>query len=176
MAESADSARLHWIDPQQRGIFPLDGFHLSRSLRRHLLRAEYSVTVNRDFSGVMRACADRPETWINAEILALYQQLHQGGQAHSLEVWQEGALVGGPRRRGPQQFPMDGLVPVAVVGAGADHLGRVIDRGRHDHSIGSAEDAWQGDGTPTTWGAMAGSWRPYSRGACQIGAPRKRAG
>lgn len=95
MAESAEATELHWIDPQLRGVFPLDGFHISRSLRHHVLQASYQVTVNRDFAGVMRACADRPETWINAEILALYQDLHQRGQAHSLEVWQDGALSGG---------------------------------------------------------------------------------
>ncbi len=95
MAESADATELRWIDPAQRGIFPLDGFHISRSLRKHLLRADYSVTVNTDFAGVMRACADRPETWINAEILALYQALHLRGLAHSLEVWQDGTLSGG---------------------------------------------------------------------------------
>ena len=95
MAETAQSTTLHWIDPQHRGIFPLDGFHISRSLRRHLLTADYRVTVNQDFSGVLRACADRPETWINAQITALYTALHQRGQAHSLEVWQDDTLSGG---------------------------------------------------------------------------------
>jgi leucyl/phenylalanyl-tRNA--protein transferase len=95
MAETAQSSGLHWIDPKQRGIFPLDGFHISRSLCQHLLRADYSVTVDRDFCGVMQACASRPETWINAEILALYTDLHETGQAHSLEVWQDGQLAGG---------------------------------------------------------------------------------
>lgn len=95
MAETADATELHWIDPQQRGIFPLDGFHISRSLRRHLLQTDCQITVNRDFAGVMRACADRPETWINAEIHALYTELHRQGRAHSLEVWQDGQLSGG---------------------------------------------------------------------------------
>ncbi len=95
MAETAQSADLHWIDPTHRGIFPLDGFHISRSLRRHILTARHTVTVNTDFRGVMRACADRTETWINPEIFALYTALHAGGQAHSLEVWQDGALSGG---------------------------------------------------------------------------------
>lgn len=95
MAETAQSPTLHWIDPQKRGIFPLGGFHISRSLRQHLVTADYRVTVNQDFSGVMQACADRPETWINAQITALYTALHQRGQAHSLEVWQDDTLSGG---------------------------------------------------------------------------------
>lgn len=95
MAENAASTDLHWIDPKQRGVFPLDGFHISRSLRHHLLRADHQVSVNQDFAGVMRACAERPETWINAEILDLYHELHLRGQAHSLEVWQDGRLSGG---------------------------------------------------------------------------------
>ena len=95
MAESRDSTELHWIDPRRRGIFPLEGFHISRSLRRAILRADYQVTVDRDFAGVLTGCADRPETWINPDITALYLALHAQGHAHSLEVWREGALIGG---------------------------------------------------------------------------------
>ena len=95
MAESRDDPVIHWVDPPDRGIFPLDGFHISRSLRRHIRRAAVTVTVDRDFAGVVAGCAERPETWINAEITALYQALHRQGHAHSLEVWQGQALVGG---------------------------------------------------------------------------------
>jgi leucyl/phenylalanyl-tRNA--protein transferase len=95
MAEGRDAQGLHWMDPTRRGIFPLEGFHVSRSLVRRLRRGDYEVTINRDFAGVMAACAARPETWINAEILALYQALHSQGHAHSLEVWRDGALIGG---------------------------------------------------------------------------------
>lgn len=95
MAESRDAGDLRWIDPQRRGIFPLDRFHISRSLRGAILRADYQVTVNTDFAGVLAACADRPETWINDEITRLYLALHQMGFCHSLEVWREGALIGG---------------------------------------------------------------------------------
>lgn len=95
MAESRDSADLHWIDPRRRGVFPIDGFHISRSLRRVILRADYQVTVNRDFAAVLQGCADRPETWINPEITALYGALHAQGHVHSLEVWRDGALIGG---------------------------------------------------------------------------------
>lgn len=95
MARSRDDPDLHWIDPRRRGVFPLEGFHISRSLRRAILRADYQVTVNRDFAGVVAACAAREETWINPAIAALYQALHDRGQAHSLEVWRDGALIGG---------------------------------------------------------------------------------
>ncbi len=95
MADSRAGTGLRWYDPLRRGVFPLDGFHISRSLRRAILRADYTVTVNSDFAGVMAACADRPETWINAEITALYTALHQAGFAHSLEVRRDGALIGG---------------------------------------------------------------------------------
>lgn len=95
MAESRDDPSIHWIDPRRRGILPLDGFHLSRSLRRRVLRCGWQVCVNRDFAGVVTGCADRPETWINDQIFALYQALHESGFAHSLELWEGDALVGG---------------------------------------------------------------------------------
>lgn len=95
MAESATSAEVHWIDPKRRGIFDLNRFHISRSLRRALLRADYQVTVDTDFAGVVAACADRAETWINPTIFALYEALHHQGRAHSLEVWAGDVLIGG---------------------------------------------------------------------------------
>lgn len=95
MAETRDSTWIHWIDPRHRGVFPLDGFHISRSLCRTLRSARFRITTDLDFAGVVLACADRPETWINAEILSLYSALHRMGHAHSLEVWDEEELVGG---------------------------------------------------------------------------------
>ncbi|MCU0802721.1 MAG: leucyl/phenylalanyl-tRNA--protein transferase [Rhodobacteraceae bacterium] len=95
MAEGRDDPKVHWVDPRRRGILPLDTFHTSRSLARRIRRDQPQITVDGDFGAVVRACADRPETWINPIILDLYGQLHQRGQAHSLEVWHEGALVGG---------------------------------------------------------------------------------
>lgn len=95
MAESRDDPDIHWVDPRQRGVFPLDGFHISRSLRRSLLRGGFEVTVDTDFAGVVSACANRPETWINSEIFRLYGELHQMGHAHSVEVRRNGLLVGG---------------------------------------------------------------------------------
>jgi leucyl/phenylalanyl-tRNA--protein transferase len=95
MAESRDSTDIHWVEPRLRGIFPIDGFHISRSLRAQILHGDYSVTVDHDFAGVVAACADRAATWINGEITDLYQQLHEMGFAHSVEVWRSDALIGG---------------------------------------------------------------------------------
>ncbi len=95
MAESAEDPEIHWVDPSRRGIFPLDGFHISRSLRRDILRDPFDVTFDTAFERVVEACADRAETWINATIFDLYRSLFQRGYAHSQEVWDHGQLVGG---------------------------------------------------------------------------------
>lgn len=95
MAETRDRSEIHWVDPRRRGVFPLDGFHISRSLARTLRSDRFRITTDQDFAGVVQACADRPQTWINAEILSLYSALHRMGHAHSLEVWEGDALVGG---------------------------------------------------------------------------------
>ncbi|MCT8330586.1 leucyl/phenylalanyl-tRNA--protein transferase [Albidovulum sediminis] len=95
MAESRASGTLHWIDPRFRGVFPLDGFHISRSLGRQILRGGYTVRIDTAFRAVVEACAARDETWINDELLRLYDDLYATGHAHSLEVWQDGALAGG---------------------------------------------------------------------------------
>ncbi|MWB77917.1 leucyl/phenylalanyl-tRNA--protein transferase [Pseudooceanicola sp. 216_PA32_1] len=95
MSEHRDDPDIFWVDPRRRGVFPLDGFRISRSLARTIRRMDYRVTVNRDFAGVVDACADRPETWINTTIARLYQDLHDMGHAHSLEVTRDGTLIGG---------------------------------------------------------------------------------
>jgi len=95
MAETRDDPEIFWVDPRRRGIMPLEGFRISRSLARTIRRMDYRITVNRDFAGVVDACADRPETWINGEIARLYAELHDMGHAHSLEVRAEGRLIGG---------------------------------------------------------------------------------
>ncbi|PWE30462.1 leucyl/phenylalanyl-tRNA--protein transferase [Maritimibacter sp. 55A14] len=95
MAEGRAAAEIFWVDPRQRGIIPLDGFHLSRSLRREIRRHPFAVRIDADFEGVVAGCADRPETWINEEIFDLYAALHRSGWAHSVEVWEGTALVGG---------------------------------------------------------------------------------
>ncbi len=95
MSESRHDPEIFWVDPRRRGILPLDGFHISRSLARKLKKGLYLVEINKDFSGVVDACADRDETWINTEIRELYCQLHQMGYAHSIEIRQNESLIGG---------------------------------------------------------------------------------
>lgn len=95
MAESAVSQDMHWVDPRRRGIFELDKFHISRSLSHRIARCNYTIRTNSNFNATVAACADRDETWINAEIFALYQTLHVMGFAHSIEVWEGADLVGG---------------------------------------------------------------------------------
>ncbi len=95
MAESHTDPTIHWIDPRKRGIFPLDKFHISRSLSRHIRRSNWTIRTNTNFCGVVQGCADRPETWINPEIFRLYGDLHDLGFAHSLEVWDGENLIGG---------------------------------------------------------------------------------
>lgn len=100
MADSRDDPEIFWVEPRKRAILPLDGFHLSHSLAKALRRGRFEVTCNRAFAKVMDACAEprrdgSGESWISHRIAASYQHLHALGQAHSLECWQDGELVGG---------------------------------------------------------------------------------
>ena len=99
MAKSRGDTDVFWVQPKLRGVLPLDGFHLSRSLRKRMRQGVFEVSVDQDFNGVMAGCAettaDRADTWINNRIIALFNELHAAGAAHSVEVWREGELVGG---------------------------------------------------------------------------------
>jgi leucyl/phenylalanyl-tRNA--protein transferase len=95
MADSRDAEDLFWVEPRNRAIIPLHRFHMSRSLRRTLRLGKFSVTRDRDFRGVIAACAERPETWINAELERAMVAHHGSGHAHSIEVWTGDRLVGG---------------------------------------------------------------------------------
>lgn len=96
MADDRDSAELFWVEPRERAILPLERFHCSRSLRRTLRSGRFEVTLNRDFAGVIAACADREETWISREIERAMIALHAAQFAHSVEVWSgTGELAGG---------------------------------------------------------------------------------
>lgn len=99
MAESADDPSLHWIEPHKRGIIPLDGFHLSARLARFARQTVFRVVIDRDFAGVIEACAAPRsiggETWINSHIRRLYGALFESGQCHTVEVYDGDALVGG---------------------------------------------------------------------------------
>jgi leucyl/phenylalanyl-tRNA--protein transferase len=95
MADSRSAEELFWVEPRSRAIIPLDRFHLSRSLRRTVRSDKFAVTRDRDFARVLAGCADREETWINAEIERAMHALHASGHAHSIEVWHDGRLAGG---------------------------------------------------------------------------------
>jgi leucyl/phenylalanyl-tRNA--protein transferase len=95
MADSREASELFWVEPRSRAIIPLDNFHLSKSLRRTLRSGNFLVTMDRDFPAVIEACADREETWINADIERAMLALHSTGHGHSIEVWADGELVGG---------------------------------------------------------------------------------
>ena len=86
---------IEWYRPDPRAILPLDGFHVSRSLRKVLRKGVFSVSYDRDFAQVIAKCAERPETWINPEFWRAYVELHRLGHAHSVEVWSGNQLVGG---------------------------------------------------------------------------------
>jgi len=99
MAESADDPQLYWIEPQARGVLPLDGVIVPRRLQRTIRRAAYEVRIDSDFEGIIEGCAasrpGRRSTWINAQIRNLYRELHRQGHCHTVEVWHDGRLAGG---------------------------------------------------------------------------------
>jgi leucyl/phenylalanyl-tRNA---protein transferase len=99
MAETAEDNALYWVEPDERGIFPLDGLHISHSLKKTVRKRPFDIRIDYDFELVMRECArktaDRPSTWINRRILDLYSQLHRRGDAHSVECWSGDELTGG---------------------------------------------------------------------------------
>jgi len=99
MADARDAADVYWVEPRTRAILPLDGFHLSRSLRKTITADRFRVTADRDFAAVLRLCAesvdDRPDTWINGSIEQVFMRLHALGFAHSIECWDGDRLVGG---------------------------------------------------------------------------------
>lgn len=99
MAEDAADENLFWVSPEARGIMPLDGFHMSRSLRKAMRATPWQIRADTDFAGVIEGCAtegsDRDSTWINGTIRAVYGELFARGVAHTVEVWDGDALVGG---------------------------------------------------------------------------------
>jgi leucyl/phenylalanyl-tRNA--protein transferase len=99
MAESAEDTGLHWIEPPERGIIPLDRFHIPSRLARTVRSDRFVVAINRNFEAVLDGCAapkpGRGRTWINARIRNLYRKLHQRGHCHSVEVYEDDKLAGG---------------------------------------------------------------------------------
>ena len=95
MAEHKDDPDVFWVDPKRRGVLPLNGFHVSRSLARAMRKTDRTYALNTAFAEVVEGCADRGDTWISEEISEAYQSLHRQGHAHSFELWHGQTLVGG---------------------------------------------------------------------------------
>jgi leucyl/phenylalanyl-tRNA--protein transferase len=95
MADSREAREIFWVEPKRRAILPLDGFRMSRSLRKTIRSGTFKVTCDHAFADVLKRCSEREETWINAQIETGFNRLHRLGHAHSVECWQDGALVGG---------------------------------------------------------------------------------
>ena len=102
MAEGKNTNKIFWISPEIRGVIPLNNFHISKSLRRSIVKRDYKIKINTDFLGVITNCADRPESWINSDILKAYSDLFNLGFCHSIEVWDNGdhlEVVKGQKKR-----------------------------------------------------------------------------
>jgi leucyl/phenylalanyl-tRNA--protein transferase len=99
MSDARDAASIYWVEPKERAILPLDGFHLSKSLRKTLAADRFRITADQAFPDIIQLCAeaaeDRPDTWINRQIERVYLELHAMGFAHSIEVWDGDRLAGG---------------------------------------------------------------------------------
>lgn len=99
MSENYNDPNIYWINPKKRGVIPLNDFKISKSLKKEIKKKKFKVTFNKDFYKVINYCAkktsDRPSTWINKKIIAVYSNLHEIGHAHSVEVWLGKKLVGG---------------------------------------------------------------------------------
>jgi len=99
MAESADDPGIHWIEPPERGVIPLDQFHVPSRLARTVRSQRFVIAINRDFESVLDGCAEpqpgRSRTWINARIRSLYRKLYDIGHCHTVEAYEDGVLVGG---------------------------------------------------------------------------------
>ena len=99
MANSRDDKEIFFVDPEKRGIIPLNGLHISKSLKKFIKKMNYKITINKAFNEVIKKCAEpsysRGETWISHDIERMYCELHYYGNAHSIEVWESKNLVGG---------------------------------------------------------------------------------
>lgn len=95
MAEDRNSRKLFWVNPQERGVVPLNRFHISRSLTRQLRKEQHQIKINHDFDAVIASCAERDDTWINRDIQRAYRRLFDIGHVHTTEVYDGSRLVGG---------------------------------------------------------------------------------
>ena len=99
MAETAEDPTVYWVEPDMRGVMPIEDFHTPRSLQKQINKGTYDITFNEAFNAVVKSCAEstegREQTWINETIRLLYSELHDMDHAHSVEAWYEDQLVGG---------------------------------------------------------------------------------
>lgn len=95
MADARDSTDTNWYTARRRGVIPMDRFHMPKRALRYFRTHGYECRIDTAFGAVIAGCADRPSTWINHDIEALFKALHTAGHAHSIEVWQQDALIGG---------------------------------------------------------------------------------
>ncbi len=92
---ATDDDSIEWFSPDPRAVLPLEDFHVPHALRRLVRRKPFEITIDKAFSEVIRACAERENTWINRDIIDSYTRLHELGHAHSVETWKENRLAGG---------------------------------------------------------------------------------
>src|SRR5204863_6100168 len=90
-----ENGAIEWFSPDPRAILPIDTFHVPHNVHRIARKETFEIRINKSFAEVIRDCAERSETWINAEIIESYERLHRLGHAHSVEAWQDGKLAGG---------------------------------------------------------------------------------
>src|SRR4026208_1452287 len=90
-----DDDSIEWFSPDPRAVLPLEDFHVPHALRRLARAKPFEITINKAFSAVIQACAERENTWINREIIDSYTRLHELGHAHSIEAWNQNTLAGG---------------------------------------------------------------------------------
>ena len=95
MAEDYGSKEIHWYAPNPRGVIPLDQFYVPKTLAKLIRKSPFEICTDRDFEGVMRACAERDSTWISEDLITVYTELHKLGYAHTIECWLDDTLVGG---------------------------------------------------------------------------------
>jgi leucyl/phenylalanyl-tRNA--protein transferase len=143
MAESADDNGLYWIEPERRGVLPLDGFHVPSRLARTVRADKFEIRIDEDFEAVIEHCAaergDRPRTWINPRIRRLYRDLFDLGQCHTVEARVDGALVGGLYgvRIGAAFFAESKFSRPAIGGTDASKIA-LVRTVEHLHALGFA--------------------------------------
>lgn len=167
---AVEGGEIAWFSPDPRAIIPLETFHVPHGLKRTLKKGRFEIRIDAAFEGVMRACAERDETWITEEIVVSYVNLHRLGHAHSVEAWLEGRLVGGLYGVSLGGAFFGESMFHAVTDASKVALHALVERLRA-HGFGLLDTQWI---TPhlLTFGAVEISRAEYQR---RLGASLKRA-